>query len=345
MEIFNETTLPNILRGLYAAPIICELSKLGIFTKASRKINLRNKEKIKNKFVLNISLNYLSHIGLLSKNKDQYVLTDIGYEIFRRSNSFFVPHSYRETILNLGNLLKGKKKISSCNVDRYENILGSGLTHLRYFFQPINYINSKLEYNSVIDLGCGNGHFINEVLKKKNNLKIVGIDLSEDSVKTCKKNIGNNIKKNNYKIFKADISKVKLWKSKISNFVKNSQPLISLWFMLHEISDHKVKNIKKFLQKTHSSFPNSYLVIGEIIKLDDKILKEIYKKSLMPEYLFFHKISGQGILSWKDYKSLLIDSPYSLEYEWLFDNVNSSKTPSAFVWILKPKKKYDKNKY
>ena len=68
MEIFNETTLPNILRGLYAAPIICELSKLGIFTKASRKINLKNKEKIKNKFVLNISLNYLSHIGLLSKN-------------------------------------------------------------------------------------------------------------------------------------------------------------------------------------------------------------------------------------------------------------------------------------
>ena len=52
-----------------------------------------------------------------------------------------------------------------------------------------------------------------------------------------------------------------------------------------------------------------------------------------------------GKSSWKQYKSLIIDSPYSLEYEWLFDNVNSSKTPSAFVWILKPKKKYDKNKY
>ena len=40
----------------------------------------------------------------------------------------------------------------------------------------------------------------------------------------------------------------------------------------------------------------------------------------MPEYLFFHKVSGQGILSWKDYKSLLVDCPYRLEYEWKFDD-------------------------
>ena len=75
------------------------------------------------------------------------------------------------------------------------------------------------------------------------------------------------------------------------------------------------------------------------------LTKNIFSFALLVITAIFHKISGQGILSWKHYKSLLIDSPYSLEYEWLFDNVNSSKTPSAFVWILKPKKKYDKNKY
>ena len=45
----------------------------------------------------------------------------------------------------------------------------------------------------------------------------------------------------------------------------------------------------------------------------------------MPEYLFFHKLSGQGILSWSDYKSLLVDCPYSLEYEWKFDDENTKK--------------------
>ena len=110
--------------------------------------------------------------------------------------------------------------------------------------------------------------------------------------------------------------------------------------MLHEISDHKVKNVKIFLKKVYKNFPKSSLLIGEIIKHDNNILKEIHEKSLMPEYLFFHKISGQGILSWDDYKSLLVDSPYLLEYEWKFDNENSKKIPSAFVWILKPKKNY-----
>ena len=38
-----------------------------------------------------------------------WFLTDYGFEIFKRSNSFFVPHSYREIILNLKNILIGKK--------------------------------------------------------------------------------------------------------------------------------------------------------------------------------------------------------------------------------------------
>ena len=64
-------------------------------------------------------------------------------------------------------ILQNKKALNSCKVDRNENTLGSGLTHSRYFFQPINYCNSIIDYDSLIDLGCGNGHFINEVLKRK----------------------------------------------------------------------------------------------------------------------------------------------------------------------------------
>ena len=273
MEIYDEKTPAHILRGLYATPIICELSKLGIFTKASNKINLRNKAKIKNNFVLNLCLDYLVHIGVLLKKTKNYELSEMGYEIFRRSNSFFVPHSYREVILNIGNILTNKKTISSCKVDRNENILGSGLTHLRYFFQPINYCNSKIDYNSLIDLGCGNGHFVNEVLKRKKNIKVVGIDLSPDSVKTCKKNITKYVGKDKFRVFKADISKVKLWKNKITKFLKGTKPLLSLWFMLHEISNHKVKNLKIFLLQVYQSFPESSIIVGEIVRLEDKTLK------------------------------------------------------------------------
>ena len=69
-------------------------------------------------------------------------------------------------------------------------------------------------------------------------------------------------------------------------FFEGNSALFSLWFMLHEISNHKVKNLKQFLQQVYNNFPSSSLVIGEIVRLEDKILNEIYNKSLMPEYLF-----------------------------------------------------------
>ena len=47
MRIYSSETLPSILRGLYATPIICELSKNNIFTKDSKKINKKNYNKIK----------------------------------------------------------------------------------------------------------------------------------------------------------------------------------------------------------------------------------------------------------------------------------------------------------
>lgn len=340
MENYNIKTLPSILRGLYATPIICELSKNNIFSKETKKINKKNYSKLKNKFMLNLCLEYLSQLKITENIRNEWFLTDVGYEIFRRSNSFFVPHSYRNVVLNLGEILKGKKKIENIKIDRKENILGSGLTHLRYFYQPLNFCKSFKDFDTLIDLGCGNGDFIKLALKVKKDLKIVGIDLSNDSVRTCKKNLKKYICRKKSIIFNSDISKVTYWKKKSNRILKNSNPIISMWFMLHEISDHKVKNVKNFLKKVYKNFPKNSLLIGEIIKQDNNILKEIHENSLMPEYLFFHKLSGQGILSWDDYKSLLVDSPYLLEYEWKFDNENSKKIPSAFVWILKPKKNY-----
>ena len=49
MENFNNSSLASILRGLYATPIICELSKKDIFKKNSKKINRLALKKVKNK--------------------------------------------------------------------------------------------------------------------------------------------------------------------------------------------------------------------------------------------------------------------------------------------------------
>jgi len=57
--------------------------------------------------------------------------------------------------------------------------------------------NLNLENNDVLlDIGFGNGYLINKLLKKNNNIKIFGIDISKDMVnivsKIFKKHIDNN---------------------------------------------------------------------------------------------------------------------------------------------------------
>jgi len=45
MENFNNLSLASTLRGLYATPIICELSKKKVFERNSKKINLKALKK------------------------------------------------------------------------------------------------------------------------------------------------------------------------------------------------------------------------------------------------------------------------------------------------------------
>ena len=73
MEKFENYSLPTILRGLYATPIICELSKSEIFTRDNKKINLKSQKKIKNKFMLNLCLEYLQQIQITEKKKKYLV--------------------------------------------------------------------------------------------------------------------------------------------------------------------------------------------------------------------------------------------------------------------------------
>lgn len=325
------------LRGLYSAPIICELSKRKIFKFIKNKAIFDKKKltSIKSKKELEACLSYLIRINLLNKlDNNELEFTEMGAEIFKRANSYYVPHSYRDYILNLGNIFDKKIDIKKLKVDRNENIIGSGLTHMRYFPPVISYLSQNNSYHAGIDVGCGNGHFLNLVNENFQNLDLYGFDVSSTSVKSAKLIKKKN--RNNIKIFKADASKINQWKKKIN--IKGKKTIFFFWFLLHEISKNKKSIIIDYLKSIKKNFPNSTIVICELTKQKDIILQENCEKSLMPEYLLFHDFSGQGVLGFSDYKEILKKSGYSLKKEWMFDqsppNRDINSEPSTFVWVL-----------
>ena len=142
------------------------------------------------------------------------------------------------------------------------------------------------------------------------------------------------------KIICCDGNKVNLWSPIAKKYIQERVNVITLWFLLHEISNFKIKLIEGFLKKIKKEFPNSEVIICELIKAPDSVLLINKEVSVIPEYLFFHDLSNQGVLSWEEIKLVIKRTGYKLIKEYLFDDLinidNNTSIPSTCVLILKP---------
>lgn len=332
-----------LMRGFFSMPVISNLGRLGILDSllTSGQISVDDCTHVSNKDVLLKSFQYLSRIGLLEKGEggNKYQATDLGREVFRRHSSFYVPHSYHEYMNSFQDLLENESLNLSEGVNRLENVVGSGTTHQRYFFPAVSFLKRKINFDIIVDIGCGNGSFLKEALKGLADKRAVGIDLSEISVNVTGENLKKEYPGREITMICSDAFDLDNWGNKLKRIAGEDQLVISMWFLIHEISQNDPNIIIKYLKDIYSLFPKAKIMIGELVRHSENILSEQRTKSIMPEYLFFHDLSGQGILSWEDYQNILDHIPYKVLTERVFDELPSGDgtyVPSAFIWCLEP---------
>jgi len=334
-----------LLRGFFTAPIISSLGRLGALElmRTTASFTVDDFSKLPNKKLLKDTLRYLARLGLIEdvEGKEHvYRATELGAEIFRRANSFYVPHSYCEYMYQYHDMIQDTTSTIKPEVERLENVIGSGITHLRYFPPAVSFLKRKVEFDTLIDIGCGDGHFLSTFIKDVPGKNVVGIDLSSLSTQTTEKILRDKYPDINLTTVCCDALDVKKWSQVALRVASGGKVAISMWFLLHEISRNQPKILIEFLRQIHLTFPGAPLVIGEVVRQSEDILLSNNFRSLLPEYLFFHEISNQGILSWQEYRDVLNDSEYNLVVEKLFDEApdkNGNKIPSTFVWCLIPK--------
>ena len=329
--------LLSLLRGFFATPIITALSKNGIIEKIlkKKKVALSDFKKANyNIKFLGSVFNYLSSLGLFKQNKKIYSITSLGLKVFKRRGSFHLLHSYRSFINNTDLLLK-KKYVARC--DRVENVIGSGLTNGKKFFPSAIDQIKKNKLDLIIDIACGNGEFIRNCSSIFPDIDYLAIDLSSKALSETKSMMKKMKKKLKIKYLQSDGLKVQNWGKYIKkNYGSKKKILISMWYLVHEISKNNKNNVIKFLNNIYQLFPNSEIIIGEILDIDPKILFTGKDISIMPEFLFFHEISGQGVLSKKDYEFIEKKIKFNTKNKVYFDYIDKSKkNPSALVWHLK----------
>lgn len=351
-DISNREPVENLvvlLRGFFATPVLSSLGRLGVLQKM-REMEYFHAESfpvIKNKKLLQDSLNYLLRLGLISidtGNLQHYKVSKKGSEVFRRVNSFYVPHSYADYLTKYHEMIQVEDGSVTPEVERLENVIGSGITHLRYFPPAVSFLKRKTKFDILIDIGCGDGHFLSTVLKEVVGKKIVAIDMSEISTERTKANLLEEYPDLDLTTYCCDGANVQEWSKLVPKDIDASQIAISMWFLLQEISKSNPNVVIEFLIKVQKNFPKSPIIIGEMVRQSDEILQKNNHRSLIPEYLFFHEMSKQGVLPWEDYLNIIKKVGYEIVVEKLFDEVPDIQgrlIPSTFVWCLIPKENND----
>ena len=203
------------IEGAIIAPIIVLLGVNGFFHKYFMEASFRAHEYHKDPESFKKILDFLSYLGWFTKKKDTYQFTEEGLFFAKRASAYGVTVSYLPTFVKLDELIFGNPLIlksdspedTEKHVDREMNVWGSGGAHSTYF-KVIDDIIIKLfnkpideQPKGILDMGCGNGAFIQHIfdvieyqtlrgkMLDEYPLLLVGADFNQAALKVTRANL------------------------------------------------------------------------------------------------------------------------------------------------------------
>ena len=217
-NIINSNAIENqILKhieGVVIAPIIVLLGVNGMFHKYFMEASFRAQEYHKDPESFKKILDFFVHLKWFTKKKDTYQFTEKGLFFAKRASAYGVTVSYLPTFIQLDELLFGNPLVLNSlpdepekHVHREMNVWGSGGAHSTYFKVIdeiiINIFNKPIDEQpkGILDMGCGNGAFIQHIFEVIEHqtlrgkllddypLLLVGADFNQAALKVTRANL------------------------------------------------------------------------------------------------------------------------------------------------------------
>ncbi|MFD2914634.1 class I SAM-dependent methyltransferase [Psychroserpens luteus] len=210
-----EYQLLKHIEGTIVAPIIVLLGVNGLFHQYFMEASFTAEEYHKDPESFKKILDFFAHLGWFKKKKNTYQFTDEGLFFAKRASAYGVTVSYLPTFVNLDDLIFGNAKIlktlspedTEKHVHREMNVWGSGGAHSTYF-KVIDQVIIKLfnkpideQPKGILDMGCGNGAFIQHIfdvieyqtkrgkILDEHPLLLVGADFNQAALKVTRANL------------------------------------------------------------------------------------------------------------------------------------------------------------
>lgn len=203
------------IEGIIVGPTLVHLGMTGMFHKYFMETRFRPEEFHKNANEFGRLLDMLTDLEWFNKVNDSFEFTDQGLFFAKRASAYGVTVSYIPTLRKLDDLLFGDPRILKTSgkgeeekhVDREMNVWGSGGAHTTYFKVVdeiiIDIFNKPIDEQpkGILDMGCGNGEFLQHLFSvierhtlrgkmlEEHPLLVIGVDYNEAALKVTRANL------------------------------------------------------------------------------------------------------------------------------------------------------------
>lgn len=213
-KVLQEQVLTHI-EGYLVGPIIVSLGMTGMFHKYFMETSFRPEEFHKEPEVFKIILDFFTHLNWFTEKNGYYQFTETGLFFAKRATAYGVTVSYLPMFRAMDDLLFGNPSTlrnigvneDELHVNREMNVWGSGGAHATYFKVVddilIEIFNKPIQEQpkGILDMGCGNGAFLQHVfdvierqtlrgkMLEEYPLFLVGVDYNQTALKVTRANL------------------------------------------------------------------------------------------------------------------------------------------------------------
>ena len=245
------------IEGVIAGPIIVLLGVNGLFHNYFMEASFTAEEYHRDPESFRKILDFFSHLGWFNKKKNTYQFTDKGLFFAKRASAYGVTVSYIPTFLKLDELIFGNPKIlkttshseTEKHVHREMNVWGSGGAHANYFKVIdkviIDLFNRPIDEQpkGILDMGCGNGAFIEHIFNVIDQQTLRGTMLDEYPLLL----VGADFNKAALKVTRANLIKADIWAKVIWGDIGRPDLLASDLKEDYNIELRDLLNVRTFL--------------------------------------------------------------------------------------------------
>ena len=299
----------KIISGFYTTRAMQALINVGFFDEiiSNTSVNPEAFAQSRNldKDIVRALCQYLYCLRILERNHSDYVLSHKGRLLVEESRGWFeATYGYEEVFHFLEDMVQ-RKKIYGKDIYRRPECVAKGggrAQSLVYFPLAIQMITSY-GAEKVLDLGCADGTFLEQLCKSDANVTGCGIDISEEAIADAKEKIHRAGLDNRIHLFAEDISKIE----KLPDMLKDID-IATLFLVLHEILYEGSEAVIELLRNFKRLFPNVPLIIFEVVRPS---LGQMRKRPGMTvQYMLHHDITHQKLVTIQEWEGLFKQSGF-----------------------------------